>query len=214
MMQFEFSSTVLRSYKGAPISVLIAFMVTRQQMTALELQQWTGYKGDNITTAVRLLTADGWLSARSPRGPWCLCEGMQLPLMNADSDLIGVMPSSSSSSNRTWNVPSNLQEQEEQDESDLIGVVAALDAAGIREPKRSTLAKLEHVTAEMITAHVEQCKAEGLEIGTAIHRIQYNWAYEVPRAKQPKKAPDVLSFKIDQLRARAQSDDEEIDGGG
>lgn len=205
-MQFENPTTFVRAIKGAPASILWAFFFTRRVMTALELQEWTGYKGDNITVAVRLLVNLGWLSARSPRGPWCLCEGRQLPLMNDESDLIGFIPPSSSSSSSKLNVPSNLEEQEEQDDSDLIGVVAALDAAGIREPKRSMLAKLPHVTVEMINAHVERCKAEGLELGTAIYRIQYNWAYEVPRVKPPKKKPDALSTKIDQLRARARSE--------
>src|SRR3990172_4914579 len=100
MMQFENTMTFVRAIKGAPASVLWALCFTRQMMTALELQQWTGWKGDNLTVALRLLVDLGWVVARSPRGPWGLAEGRQLPLMpgieqlerieNPDSDLIGV----------------------------------------------------------------------------------------------------------------------------
>ena len=99
-MQFENMMTFVRAIKGAPASILWALMITQRMMTALELQTWTGYKGDNITTSVRLLEELGWVVAKSSRGPWGLAEGRQLPLMsgieqiasfeNPDSDLIGV----------------------------------------------------------------------------------------------------------------------------
>lgn len=196
-MQFENPLTFVRSLKGAPASILWAFFFTRQAMTALELQEWTGYKGDNVTVALRLLVNLGWLTARTPRGPWCLADGRQLPLMDiaqalpngfakGESDLIGV---SSSSSSRRGFVTSYLpQEQDEHDESDLIGVMAALDAAGIREPKRSRLAQLPHVTPDLIRAHVEQARREGMPLGTAIHRIEFNWSVDlsiVQRTKSP-----------------------------
>lgn len=98
-MKFENTMTFVRALKGAPASVLWALLLTRQMMTALELQQWTGYKGDNITVAVRLLVDLGWVVARSSRGPWGLADGRQLPLMPglddgeaskpSESDLIG-----------------------------------------------------------------------------------------------------------------------------
>lgn len=110
VMQFENMMTFVRAIKGDAASVLWALIITQRMMTALELQQWTGYKGDNITVSVRLLIDLGWVVARTPRGPWGLAEGRQLPLMpgieqlqgleNRDSDLIGVagLPSSSSTS--------------------------------------------------------------------------------------------------------------------
>jgi hypothetical protein len=219
MMQFENPLTFVRAMKGAAISILVACMFARKALTNLELQMWTGYKDEAITEASKLLCTLGWLVAHSRVGPWSLAEGRQLPLMAIADELAvvagessGFSGTGSSSSNSKLNGPSNLEEQEEQESSGfsgtLPGVLDALDAAGIREPKRSRLAKLPHVTVEMINAHVERCKAEGLELGTAIYRIQYNWAYEVPRVKLPKKKADALSTKIDQLRARAWSDEE------
>lgn len=201
-MQFENTMTFVRALKGAPASVLWALLFTKRMMTALELQQWTGYKGDNITVAVRLLVDLGWAVARSPRGPWGLAEGRQLPLMPGigqtealkppDSDLIGVGARGSSSSSRRSRLSSYLpQEEEETDESDLIGFIAenlaALDEAGIREPKRTKLARLKHVTPEFIKGHIRQVKAECLPIGTAIHRIEYKWSVDPRYERDAKK---------------------------
>jgi hypothetical protein len=208
MMQFENPTTFVRAMKGAPISILVAFTFCRQAMTALELQEWTGYRGDAITPAIRLLVSTGWLTARSPRGPWCLCEGRQVPLQNVESVLNGYLPSSSSSSNRKLNLPSNHEEEQEEDESVLNGLMAALDAVGIREPKRSQLAKLPHVTPELISAHVRQCKAEGHPLGTAISRIANNWE-PLDRFKvEPDQSLEGYYGKMFALRNRERDDEE------
>jgi hypothetical protein len=186
-MQFENPMTFVRSLKGAPVSILMAFFFARKALTALELRMWTGYQDEAITVSLRLLVDLGWLTARSARGPWCLTEGRQLPLMNLlenetlnqdESGLTGFSPDSSSSSSSKLNIPTIEEEEEEDHESGLTGFVAnkkALEEAGIREPARSRLAKLAHVNPEMIAAHVEQARAEGWEIGTAIYRIEYDW---------------------------------------
>ncbi len=215
-MQFENQMTFVRAIKGAPASVLWALMITQRMMTALELQQWTGYKGDNLTVATRLLVDLGWVVARSARGPWGLTEGRQLPLMpgieqiagfeNPDSDLIGVGTLLSSSSSLNDLVATIEPEEEERThESDLIGFIKlnlkALDEAGIREPKRSLIAKLRHVTPAFIEGHVRQAQDECLPLGTAIHRIQYNWSVD-PRFEHVREKVkiwcDVCNRPIDQ----------------
>lgn len=82
--EFVASMTLFRSLKGAPASVLCVLGFTRVPMTNQELQHWTGYAHERITTALRLLTDLGWVTAVSPRGPWLLAERgatslMQLP---------------------------------------------------------------------------------------------------------------------------------------
>lgn len=47
----------------------------------------------------------------------------------------------------------------------------ACDAAGIREPKRSKLSKMPHVSAKLIRHHVSTAE----NIGMAIYRIEQNW---------------------------------------
>lgn len=207
-MSFENPVTFVRSLKGAPASVLWAFFFTRQTMTALELQEWTGYKGDNLTVALRLLVNLGWLAARSSRGPWCLVEGRQLPLMS-DSDLIGVRTLVSSSSATIDALPSYSQEEEQEaHEPDLIGVkadcVAACLNAGIGEPTRGRLSRLEHVTPEFIVGHVKQAKEQGHGIGTAVYRIENNWTIDPKYLSKSGLIVDVRTKagKLNALRNR------------
>lgn len=176
MADFENPVTFLRSLKGAPLSVLVALALARKALTNAELCTWTGYRDDNIREAVRLLGDLGWVTARSPRGPWSLAEGRQLPLMSWNPDFFGVV---SSSSTYLDPGPTIEQEEEEEENPDFFGVAAnlrALDEVGIREPARSELAKLPHVTPDFIRGHVARALEEGGTLGTAIHRIRYNWA--------------------------------------
>jgi len=48
---------------------------------------------------------------------------------------------------------------------------AALEVAGIRDPARSRLAKLPHVTGKLVRYHVQTASSLGL----AIYRIEHNW---------------------------------------
>jgi hypothetical protein len=189
MMQLENSETFVRAIKGAPASILWAFFFTRRAMTALELQEWTGYKGDNITVALRLLVNLGWLSARSARGPWCLSDGRQFPLM-AESDLIGFEAAATTAieerknnrevavvSRRTTPIKSELLVY------DAYGVtfeknLKACQACGIGEPKASKISAMPWVSPEFIKGHIDSLYADE-RIGLAILRIESN---ELPRA--------------------------------
>jgi hypothetical protein len=98
---------------------------------------------------------------------------------------------SGSSSSRAVQKSLPLQEeQEERAESENFGLcIRACDEVGIREPKRSQIAQLEHVTPAFIRAHVVQVKSEGYPIGTAIYRILNNWDVpEVVRVDEPAAA--------------------------
>jgi hypothetical protein len=194
-MQFENPLTFVRSMKGAPISILVACMFARKALSNLELQMWTNYNDEAITKAARLLCTMGWLTAVGRQGPWSLSEGRQLPLMDIADELVAVAGSDpvfpdrrSSSSQRDFEVTSYLpQEQEEGERSGFSGsLLAALDAANIKEPKRSELARLAHVTPDLIAAHVEAAKREGFPLGTAIYRIQYDWAVDLTIVKRSK----------------------------
>ena len=53
-------------------------------------------------------------------------------------------------------------------------ILRVLDKFGIREPARSRLARLEHVTEELIEYHCANCERSG----QAIYRIENNWPVE------------------------------------
>lgn len=201
-MQLENPITFLRSIRGAPACVLWALIITRRPMTNLEVQRWTGYGHDSVTPALRLLVDLGWVSARSPRGPWCLAAGRQLPMMqipetelggasgaaeieNSESGFPALPLSSSCSSNIEGATDIEQQEQLNAGFPHLHGhkpacseALRALLQAGIREPKASALARLAHVTPEYVRAHVRKALEQGHALGTAIHRIERAWPLE------------------------------------
>ena len=198
-MPLELTQTLIRSWKGAAISILVCFWSTRRAMMALELSEWTGYKGDAIQEALRLLVNTGWLSARSPRGPWCLCEGMQLPLMEADSVLNGVSEATTTTTmegkkrDRVAAVVLRAATpfKTESQVYETPGVtfeknLKACQLCGIGEPKATKISNLPWVSPEFIEAHVKSLYADQV-IGLAIVRIQSN---ELPRTWLDEAKPE------------------------
>lgn len=228
-MQLENSLTFVRAIKGAPSSILWAFFFTRRAMTALELQQWTGYKGDNITEAVRLLVDLGWLSARSARGPWCLVEGRQLPLMT-ESDLIGLSSTTTTTNSKqlinksrvaevagTTPIKSELRQYLEDIGVPVEANLKACKMYGIGEPMATRLSEMKHVTPDFIAAHIRSL-VDGETKGLAIVRIQSDemprlWSEEIDGMDlgsfhEQKKARK-LGMSLDEYRAQADEGSED-----
>ena len=193
-MQFENTMTFVRAIKGAPASILWALMITRSMMTALELQQWTGYQGDAITVAVRLLISLGWVVARSPRGPWGLAEGRQLPLMpgieqlasfeKADSVLNGVSHVVVDGADRelisptittTTTTTRGANPFKTDSWSDVQrDAYRALKDAGVKGKKSRALVELPWVTAEYVRAHAALVQSEQWDnpAGMMVYRME------------------------------------------
>lgn len=209
-MQLENSLTFVRSLKGAPASILWAFFFTRRVMNALELQEWTGYKGDNITVAVRLLVNLGWLIARSPRGPWCLADGRQFPLMG-DSDLIGVADSvvvnveseetqdslSTTLTNRRMNpIKSDSSKkilsirQIVKDPDEINACLAALHELKVYGKKADRIAEDHHITVADIQAHWKTVQSQAWDNpqGMLIYLLENHVPTEEPAATEPPAA--------------------------
>jgi hypothetical protein len=53
--------------------------------------------------------------------------------------------------------------------------MTALQEAGIHDPALSRLARLPHVTAEYVRAHVEKARLEGRGLGAAVFRMERHW---------------------------------------
>lgn len=190
--QFENPMTFVRALKGAPASILWALIFTKAMMTALELQQWTGYRDDAITPALRLLVALGWVVARTPRGPWGLAEGRQLPLMDlelkVDSFTRDISVFSGLDASTTTTTISRVEKIDEvvvvagktnpvfpDSYFETYGVtfeanLKACKKNGIGEPKASEISACSWVSPEFIEAHV-QSLTPGHVVGLAIVRI-------------------------------------------
>jgi hypothetical protein len=64
-------------------------------------------------------------------------------------------------------------------------LLKALDEAHIREPARSRLAGLPHVTPELVAFHTETAP----NIPTAIHRIEHDWPIQTKASQAPDGDP-------------------------
>jgi hypothetical protein len=192
MTRFENPMTFVRSIKGAPASILWAFLFCRRSMTADELERWTGYADDNITKGIKVLIDTGWLVARGKRGPWCLADGRQLPLMEGlslldESEKIGLTGVNVVVDDLSLNSPTITTTTTTRDESDFFGLIletrtatelaalkVALDEFRIIGTKRAKLIECEWVDAAYVRASVKFAQDERCwdnPVGMAITRM-------------------------------------------
>ncbi len=176
-MSFESPMTFVRSLKGAPASVFLAFLFVRRPMTSRELQRWTGYGGDAVMEAVHLLVDLGWITALGPGGPWAMGVERQLPLMASlpgeDSE-----PARSAVPERSGartDEQEKREDPEDKEDEHFVTALYTLYDAGVQEPTAGRLARLAHVSADYVTAHIEQANAQGFGLGVAIYRIEHAW---------------------------------------
>lgn len=169
--RFYDPTRLLRELKGAPLSVLMAFVITRTTLSADWLVTQTGYTDKPVTQALKLLTSRGWLT--KAMGGWRIADGAQLPLGLSDSEKFRLSSSSSSDSGAT-----SYQEEQEEDRKNSDSYYAnyrTLKNYGIREPACGKLAGMEHVNPEYIHAHIRQARLDKGTLGTAIHRMMHGW---------------------------------------
>jgi hypothetical protein len=172
--------TLLRGLKGAPLACLVALAAARQAGCAQQNVDWlaraSGYSAKPIAQALKILEERG-LAAREGRYLWRLEGEAVLPALVRAAGVDGNFPAPSSSSGggltdsiqreSTTTTTTNGQGRRVPPAE----VLQALDAAGIHEPARSRLARLEHVTAELVEYHARTAGSPGL----AIYRIEHAW---------------------------------------
>jgi len=157
-------------------------------MTNEELQRWTGYRHDAITPAVRLLVDLGWLTAHSPRGPWVLTEGFQLPLTYAEkphTSLRGGRGGIEGTEPDRLNPPPTSAEKPH--------IVRDLIALGIHPKVADRIALIPNVSMDLVKRHIEDAAAEGATVGLAVYRL------ENKIAPKPNRQEEV-SAKIDRFK--------------
>lgn len=203
----------LRALKGAPVSVLLALIIARQDgigpVSNEYLERETGYSDKPVSQALTVLQ-DYQYVLQTNRG-WVLAQGaVQLPLMIGDSDnnqeaiesLDRTIPVANgevsrrisesenlrlSSSSRSLNLDSRkdpLLPDSRAGESEILRLkLAELDAHGIVEPARSRIARSPGISLDEVQYHLETCQG-----GQAIYRIEHHW--RIPAGWRPKR-PEV-----------------------
>jgi hypothetical protein len=183
---------MVRTLKGAPLAVFVLLRMAQADGSGPQgaewLERYSGYSDKPVSQALAFLEEQGLVS-RNGRYLWQLSGGVkQFPLSAPVLD--GPTPPLGGAKNRVGNIPtpassgssrhidSKFRESTTTSESENLrlpvaldpALLAALDAAGIREPARSRLAALPHVTVELIQYHRANAPA-----ALAIFRIENNW---------------------------------------
>jgi len=186
----------LNGLRGTQAVVVLCYLLVRRAMSIDELQTFTGVSDEGLRPAIRSLAAKGWLCKQvgeHGRTIW-LPAGDSLfgrLIQNPELPDSGALSSSSSHSLSLVSSMQLKQQQEEDPESGTSGLcLKACDVVGIREPKRSMLAKLDHVTPAKIHGHVAQALAGGLSLGTAVYRIEHDWPIEEQFLHAGEKSPN------------------------
>jgi hypothetical protein len=200
--------------KGAAHTVLAVLAYNARPMSNRDLQQWTGYHADTITRVLRDLMQMGWVTARSPNGPWSLRGGRRVPGIGSRqaasensaraSEKSGQASGKSAAESGNSGFPkesdSGLVEEEEMDNQLPLGqrdadeTRRALREAGIEDPWLSRLAAMPHMTPEYVRGHVDQALAEGRSVGAAIWRMRQRW--RVPRGRPQEGKPRMTRRQV------------------
>lgn len=188
--------TLLRSIKGAPAGALLALLLARRAMTNSELQDWTGYSGETLAGALRVLVNLGWVTAHASGASSFARDGL-LPVSDAPPR---PAESNEPADDESASVPEDLApEDEPADETDPESdaeedeipedpdVRRALKQAGIREPAASRLAVLPHITPRLVRDEVAKAYADGRPIGSAIYRLEHGWGRTDRRLRERQR---------------------------
>lgn len=135
MANVEFNIRMVRSLKGAPISILVAMMLVQQPVRAEWLERVTGYTDKPVTQALLLLEEFGLITHNSRYG-WQLVKGLvQLPICVPELD-------SSNGSDLTCKYTGGIADENQVDPSNGLDLTWK-ETGGVAEGETTTGAETE-----------------------------------------------------------------------
>ena len=171
---------ICQALTGSSAKIMIAFCMAGMALDVKGLVKWTTFERHTVDVHLKQLEDLGLVVKQTlahRRNVW-LPAGNFLPGFNNTSsnviqaDDVPQIPAGK-------NTPTVVATPEDPAErARFESCLIECDAQGIREPKRTKLSKMAHVTPEKIRSHCNKVKVEGDEIGTAIYRIEYDWAID------------------------------------
>ena len=172
-----FSVRTVRELKGAPLACFILIAMAGQPVNNDWLCRFSGYSDKPVSQALKLLSSPELQLVRRVRGGWVLASVEQLVLSASDSLCL---PKSRKNSDSTTTILINQDNNEpivvagrKNSDSTYKACLEACKKGGIFEPSASQISDLEHVTPELITAHIADL-GPGETRGLAILRIRNN----------------------------------------
>ncbi|MEN6522859.1 MAG: hypothetical protein ABFD14_03955 [Anaerolineaceae bacterium] len=203
MTEFEFTSTMVKTLKGAPLSVLMLLVLAKQPVSAQYLERESGYSDKAVNSALLYLADHGW-TTRNGRYSWQIANGVRaLPLMpeldepgeetpaeeevcaqtvdpedgsrrNSESEKFRV-PSSSKS--LTTSIERELTTTTSDPESEKFRVSEVLQEcirAGIWQKRAEAIGAMPHVSGRMVRYWTQWAASKHKDLPLAIWRIEHN----------------------------------------
>jgi len=172
------SLELIRSLKGAPLSVLMVFAVLRVPLGHDYLVLATGWSKDKVTEALQTLYRVHGLLDPIPGERYC---GWQLSARAKQLELFQSSPIIQDSPTTTTYLDINKQELKavEVRESynlglDQLEVAEFLSKNGVRGNKVFELANMSHMKLDYVKAHFQYGRRRNDDLALIIHRLQSN----------------------------------------
>jgi len=155
-------------------------LVVRGEATQRKLCTLCGHSEKTTAAALELLAALGYVTRDNYR-KWALTASAEQVISGLSE--VGEIPTSDPTTTTTSTQPQEEQESKEESSESVDVVVVArrnrkisqvvsiLRGAGIGEPKRSRLARMDHVTPEYARILVEKAKRDKTDTALLIHQI-------------------------------------------
>jgi predicted transcriptional regulator len=181
----------LRALKGAPLSILIAMLISKQPVGENWLCSVTGYSQNTVRKGCQFLIETQMIRRNERYNGYVLTNGtMQLPLqstlrvgMAEDGErhsksclqqkmtLPSITTTTAFNKNEKENNEGNAAEVRERASKNDARLVL-LYSAGVMEPTASRLLENAWVTQEYLEAHIEKANRENTPVALLIHRIR------------------------------------------
>lgn len=177
-MRVDNPISLIRTLKGAPLSILLILRITGQPVSASFLVAMSGYTDKPITSGLEFLKELGFVS-KLDRYHWQITgQIQQLPLSLDDLSTRNYSESTPTTATATIVQYSDSRGDAEaaapltRNNSESSRIRSLLSQSGIGEPTASALAVLDHVTFDYVSAHIQQAAHDHISINLLIHRIR------------------------------------------
>lgn len=169
----NFTARTVRELKGCPLSCYVLILMAGNPVNNEYLCRFTGYSDKPVSQAVKLLSSPEFQLIRRARGGWITVDQPQPILSETLKSRKNSVPTTTKLINTRESNDSVVVVSRKNSDSHFEACVEACKKAGIFDPSASKLSEMEHVTPDLIAAHVADLQP-GETRGLAILRIQNN----------------------------------------
>jgi hypothetical protein len=185
---------MIRALKGAPMSILVALMISDGKVGEAWLSRVTGYSEKTVRNGCKYLEEIQLIQRIGRYEGYRIMDGiMQLALQEQDQRERENLPLDTTTTTTTLNSKKRVDSEEKaaaaikgavkitaRNKEGTVKITARskdgrdklLKAAGIMEPTASRIKQKYWATEEYLKAHIDKAKKENLNVSLLIHRIE------------------------------------------